>query len=62
MVVLKKVRKGPDRNIGHDRTNRRGGYRITRMAAKGRFYTIAKTKNLPTKICRAARSKTVRRR
>lgn len=61
-VVLKKVRKGPDRKIGKDKTNKRGGYKITKRHMKGRVYAIAKRKNLPTKTCKKARSKTVRRR
>ncbi len=61
-VVLKKVRKGPDRRIGRDRTNKRGGYRIAKPGTKGRVYAVAKRKKLPTKICKKARSRTVRRR
>ena len=61
-VVLKKVRKGPDRKIGKDRTNKGGTYRITKRGMKGQVYAVAKRKKLPTKICKKARSRTVRRR
>lgn len=64
-VAIKKVRKGRDKTIGHTRTHRAGTYRIRRSHAKGRFYTIAKRKRVSSGgsslLCKAARSKIVRR-
>jgi hypothetical protein len=61
-VVLKKVRPGPDRTVGRDRTNAQGRWRINKPNAKGRFYARAVKKETATIICRPARSRTVRRR
>lgn len=65
-VVLKKVKKGRDRTVGRDKTNRRGVYKIFKRRAKGRYYTkmkhreVAKNGNIIN--CTKARSKTVKRR
>jgi hypothetical protein len=61
-VVLKKVRPGPDRTVGRDRTNRRGVWRINKPNARGRFYARAQRKQNANVTCTPARSRTVRRR
>jgi hypothetical protein len=37
-VILKKRRPGEDPVFGHDRTNRRGTWKVRRPSANGRFY------------------------
>jgi hypothetical protein len=65
-VVVKKVRRGRDPAVGKDRTNRKGAWRMPKRRAKGRFYAVAKkrryTSGGTTIVCKAARSKRVRRR
>jgi hypothetical protein len=66
-VTIKKVRKGKDRKIGSDRTNRFGIYRVghNRPHGDGRFYAKAKKKEFVNKagrtvICKAGRSPSVK--
>jgi hypothetical protein len=61
-VVLKKVRPGPDRTVGRDRTNRRGVWRINKPNARGRFYARVQRQEKRRVICLGDRSKIVRRR
>ena len=60
-VVLKKVRKGRDKTVGRDRSNRSGRYRIRKSDAKGRYYTKVKKARKSSVVCLGDKSKTVRR-
>lgn len=42
MVRVKRVRPGPDRLIGRDRTDRRGNWEVPHTNARGRFYATAR--------------------
>ncbi|MGH2788054.1 MAG: hypothetical protein ACRDJV_09105 [Actinomycetota bacterium] len=65
-VVVKKIRRGPDRVKAKDRTNKRGLYKARNRKAKGRFYAVAKRKKFTsggsTIICKKAKSRKLRRR
>jgi hypothetical protein len=64
LVLIKKVRRGPDRTVARDRTNNAGNFAARERRARGRFYAIvaAKTIETPTTIthCQRARSRTTR--
>jgi hypothetical protein len=65
-VVLKKVKAGPDRKAGADKTSRKGSYKIRKPNAKGRFYTKTKRKEIVKRgdiiNCTGDKSKIVRKR
>lgn len=66
-VVVKKVRRGPDRTVARDTTNRRGKWaKAHRKGRRGRYYAIARRKTFSTPnanvVCRRARSRTIRAR
>ncbi|MDP9068249.1 MAG: hypothetical protein M3N53_07890 [Actinomycetota bacterium] len=69
VVLLKKARRDrPDQALSRDVTNRRGRYHIGGFRnPRGRFYTVAKRKEItppgvvnPTIICTRSRSATIR--
>lgn len=64
VVVVFKARKGPDKKIGKDLTNRRGKWEVDVRRAQGRYYAKARRKVIPTyngqHICQADRSPTIR--
>jgi hypothetical protein len=65
-VAIKKVRKGRDKVVARDKTNKRGKYKVRKRKVHGRFYSVAKRKKITAKggtvVCKSGRSKTVRRR
>jgi Tol biopolymer transport system component len=61
LVRVRKVRRGPDRLIGYDHSNRRGNWRVPARDVRGRFYAIALGKTAPDGTeCMRAHSPTVR--
>ncbi len=63
-VVVKRVKKGPDREVGRDVTDQSGAYRVSAQNPSGRFYAIATKKAGGASgggNCLKARSKKVRR-
>jgi hypothetical protein len=60
-VLVKRVKKGPDRVVGQDITNDSGAYRVPAQNPSGRFYAIATRKAGGGGDCLKARSKKVRR-
>ena len=65
-IVIKKVRRGPDRRIARDRTGRRGAWRrAARGDLRGRFYARARRKTFVRRngdkvVCRPRRTRTIR--
>jgi hypothetical protein len=65
-VRIKKVRSGPDRTVGRDRTNRQGRYEVRhRRGGPGRYYAVAARKSFTnadgdTVICQKGRSRRIR--
>ncbi len=61
-VVLKKVRRGADRVVGNDVSDRRGKWEVKTARPKGRFYANAKRRFVTngTIECKKARSRTIR--
>lgn len=63
-IVVKKVRRGRDRVVGRDVSERSGAYRVRARNLKGRFYAIAKRKvggAAGGGTCLRSRSKKVKR-
>ena len=65
MVYLKKIRTGPDRTVGTDRSDNEGLWRVRVRNAKGRYYAKVKVLFFPangtTEKCKPGRSITIRR-
>jgi hypothetical protein len=65
-VRIKKVRSGPDRTVGRDRTNRQGRYEVRhRRGGRGRYYAVVARKSFvnadgDTVICQRDRSRRIR--
>ena len=64
VVVLLKVKQGPDPQVGKTRTNREGRWRIDVSVGAGRFYAVARFKDRyygidGQDICYRARSRTI---
>jgi hypothetical protein len=63
-IIVKRVKKGPDRVVGHDVTNDSGAYRVPAQNPSGRFYAVTTKKAGGASgggNCLKARSKKVRR-
>ncbi|MGH2807756.1 MAG: hypothetical protein ACRDKT_10835 [Actinomycetota bacterium] len=65
-VILKKVKRGPDKTVGRTRTNPRGRWSIKEEGARGRYYAKTPKRNVdpagagPRFECGAAKSRTIR--
>ena len=60
-VIVKKVRRGPDRSVGNTLTNRRGRYVVRVNRADGRYYAKATRSEVAGNVvCLPARSRTIR--
>lgn len=64
-IVVKKVKRGRDVKAGKAKSNRKGGYKISKRVKKGRYYAKVKSKKLMKKgniiNCTKARSKKVKK-
>ncbi len=67
VVTVREQRRGPDRRVGTDRTNRRGSWKVRARRARGRHYAVVAVKRYRQSdgtmvICRKDKSPTIRAR